>query len=350
MDFLLEHPGELAALGAAQCWVFTALAFAAAGRRIGPLAVNISRILLALVVLTILHRVMFGSWIPELDQRVLILLGISGLIGLAIGDQLLFAALVDVGPRMATLMMTLAPPVAALLAWPMLNETLSGWQIVGIGITLAGVVWVVMERPEHAVGRAVVHRHRVRGIVFGALAGVCQAIGLVLAKLAMSPAVAPAPGSMGQSSVGALSTHIDPWAVTLVRMAFAAVGIVLIAAVMRTIAGRRVDRTMEISTESEHLPPDTRRPTGSALRFAVLMVCTGTVFGPVLGVWLSMVSVEKAEAGIAATLMAMSPVLILPFAVLIEKERISWRTAIGAAVAVVGVAVLTGIGASGAAS
>lgn len=333
VDFLISHLGELAALGAAMCWVFTSLAFAAAGRRIGATAVNFTRIFLALVVLLCICRLGFGEFMPQIAPASLWLLAVSGLIGLAIGDQLLFTALVDVGPRISTLLMTLAPPVAALLAWPLLDEPLGWAQVGGIVLTLAGIIWVVMERPAGAAEARPAQPHRLRGVVFASLAGVCQAVGSVLSKLGMGHVP------------GADMEHVDPWAATMYRMLFAAAGIAVLVVIMRLVRGsRRADEAIEISPEAAHLPPAGPRPRGRGIPFALLMVCVGVTFGPVLGVWNSMVAVDRADVGVAATLMAMTPVFILPFAVWIEKERISWRAAIGAMIAVAGVAILALVG------
>ena len=135
--------GELAAIGTAWCWVFTSLTFAAAGRRMGATAVNLLRLFLAVGLLGLIHLVLHGTVLPDVDQTGLIYLLISGVIGLAIGDQLLFTALVDIGPRFSTLLMTLAPPVAAVLAWPILDEPLGMMATLGMVITIGGIVWVV---------------------------------------------------------------------------------------------------------------------------------------------------------------------------------------------------------------
>ena len=311
------------------CWVFTSLAFAAAGRRIGATAVNFTRLFLALAVLVCINRMLFGQFMPPIGAASLWLLALSGLIGLAIGDQLLFTALVDVGPRMSTLLMTLAPPVAALLAWPLLDEPLGWVPVGGIAVTLAGIIWVVLERPAGAREVRAAYPHRVRGMVFASVAGVCQAVGLILSKLGMGHVP------------GAGMEHVDPWTATMYRMVFAAGGITVLVVVLRLVrSNRSVDAAIEISPEAEHLPPPVTRARRRGIAFAFLMVCVGVTFGPVLGVWNSMVAVDRAEAGIAATLMAMTPVFILPFAVWFEKERISWRAAIGAMIAVAGVAIL----------
>jgi drug/metabolite transporter (DMT)-like permease len=330
MEFLRSHVGELAALGAAMCWVFTSLAFAAAGRRIGPTAVNITRIFLALLVLLVINRVLFGHFVPTVSHTSLWLLAASGLIGLSLGDQMLFTAFVDVGPRISMLLMTFAPPVAALLAWPLLDEPLGWPEVLGIGVTIAGIAWVVLERPERRRPDRQRPRHHVRGVILGSLAGICQAVGLILSKMGMGHVP------------GWEMARVDPWTATMYRMMFAAIGISIAVALMRWRAGKRsADEVIDVSSETEHLPRPVRGRHDRQLPFALLMVLVGVTFGPVLGVWNSMVAVDRAEAGIAATLMAMTPVFILPFAVWVERETISPRAIGGAIIAVGGVAILT---------
>lgn len=327
-----ENLGELAALGAALFWVFTSLAFAAAGRRVGPTWVNLLRMIAALGVLLLVHRLSFGLWLPKVDGTVWTWLALSGLAGLAIGDQFLFTALVYIGPRLSTLLMTLTPPATAMIAWPMLDEPLSWLAILGIAITIAGVAWVALERPENPSHRRGGQRseRRIRlGLFFGAMAGLCQATGLVLAKKAMLHATTS-------------EIALDAWSVTLIRMIFGVAGIIIFFTILRLIRAHReaVDTSMAISAESERLPPPRTTYFHSVWPFALLMIAIGVFFGPVCGVWMSMVAIERTETGIAATLMAMTPVFILPFAAWIEKERITWRAVCGAVVAVLGVAIL----------
>ncbi len=312
--------GEGAALAAAACWVVTAMAFAAAGRRIGAAAVNAVRIAAALVLLAVIVRVRTGGWIPDVPDRSLALLLVSGVVGLALGDQLLFAALVRIGPRLGTLVATtLAPPLAALIAWPVLEERLGPLQLLGMAVILVGIAWVLLDRRPPATGEDPARfappagRALATGLLLAAGGGACQAIGLVLSKL-----------GLGHGSADA--TSVDPWDATLVRMAAAlpaAIGLMILARRRRGPDGR-----------SARLGPRERRIVLAGL-------AVGTIFGPVLGVWCSMVAVDLAPAGIAATLMATTPVLILPFAVLIDRERIGSAAIAGAVLAVAGVAMLT---------
>ncbi len=289
--------GELAALTTAAFWSAVSILFTVAGRRVGTLALNQTRITLALVILTVMLLVTRGtSWAPGADATHVWVLVASGLIGLTLGDWAFFSAFVHVGPRITTLLMTLAPPFAALLAIPVLHESLSITGVVGIGVTLLGVVWVVMERSPTPIPRG----HRVQGLVMGILGSFGQALGLVLSKAGMGEV-------------------IDPLPATAIRMAAATVGIWVIAILTGRVRG---------------VVTLVRDPV------ARLATLGATVLGPVLGVWLSLVAVRLTQTGIAATLMALTPVFILPLVVLTHRERIGFRAVVGAVVAVGGVAIL----------
>jgi drug/metabolite transporter (DMT)-like permease len=305
--------GEFSAIAAAACWVVTAMVLAAAGRRVGATVVNATRIWLALLILLIVHRLLIGEWWPPLTATSWWCLGASGVIGLTIGDQFLYRALIDAGPRISTLVMTVAPALTALLAWPVLDEPMAWLAIIGMLLTLAGIAWVVVEREQGTKGRT--YPNPARGIVFGLLGGVGQAIGLVLAKLGM--------GEIGtEDSVG-------PWSATLVRMLFGGIGATVLF--MMFLAGRFTDASGAAESESAS------RLSGGRVFICILI---GAIFGPVLGVWLGLVSIERIDAGVAATLMSLSPIFILPVARIVEHEHISMRAVFGAVLAVIGVAVL----------
>lgn len=301
--------GELAAIGAASCWVVTAMAFTEAGRRVGATVVNVTRLWVALAILVLVHLVLFGSWWPDVPAASWWYLGLSGVIGLALGDQFLFRALVDAGPRITTLMMTVAPALTAIIAWPVLDQPLGWLAMLGIVVTLAGIGWVVCERRGDDDGRT--YPHPARGVFLGFLGGIGQAVGLILAKLGME-------GVGGET--------IDPWTATYVRMILGTVSATLLMAAL--LGTRRMDR-------------GTGEPSRSrGVGLVSMLIIVGAVFGPVLGVWLSLVSIDRIDAGVAATLMSLSPIFILPVAKVVEGETISFRAVLGAGIAVVGVGLL----------
>jgi drug/metabolite transporter (DMT)-like permease len=287
--------GELAALGTATCWSFTGLFFAEAARRVGALRVNLLRLPLALVLLSVTFAATGGS-LASLDGTRVAWLAASGVVGLVIGDLALFEAMRRIGPRLSLLIMSLAPISASVAGLFMLGERPGRMALGGIVLTLAGVAWVVGERRE---GKGY-GSHETVGVALAVVGAVCQGSGLVLAKLGMA----------GQ---------VPALAATWVRMGTATGTIWLLTA----LAGR-----------AGHVEPT------EALRKAGLPILGGAFFGPFLGVWLSLLAARLTEVGVAATIMATTPVLVIPILVISEGYRPTARALLGTVVTVAGVALL----------
>jgi len=307
------YVGPAAGLFTSVLWTGTSLLFTAAGRRIGPTVVNAFRIALAIIILTLIHRLRFGIWVPEAVAGQLFYLALSGIIGLAIGDQALFTSFVDIGPRLSMLLLGTAPVFAAWFGWLALGERLHGIAWIGMTLTIVGVAWVVLERPAGA--SAVRSGHRLRGVILGIIAAACQAGGLLLSKQGIGHGWLPE------------DQHRDPQAATRGRMVFAGGGVLPLLAgrtlrqQSRTVLGYRPSRI------------------GSA-RAGYFFAACGAVIGPSLGVWMSLVASDRAPLGVAQTLCSLPPVFILPFAVFVHKEHVSPRAILGALVAVGGTAIL----------
>ncbi|HNQ24142.1 MAG TPA: DMT family transporter [Phycisphaerae bacterium] len=305
--------GPAAGLLASCLWTGTSLLFTAASRRLGPTAVNALRIWVAVLLLAGVFWLRTRSWVPSLEPQQVLYLALSGVVGLSIGDQALFTAYVDVGPRIAMLVMATAPLMATLFGWLGLGETLGPWAWGGVILTIGGVTWVVLERPAQA--RPAPPGLRVRGVTLAFVATVCQAGGYLLSKQGMGHGWLPE------------DRHLDPQAATLVRMFFAGLGMLPIL----LLHGWRQHRR-----RAEGVVP-VRVGSPSA---GVLLALGGAVAGPTLGVWMSLVATDRAPLGVAQTLCSLPPVFILPFAVLIHKEHISARAVLGALIAVGGCALL----------
>lgn len=308
------YVGPAAGVATSVLWTATSLLFTAAGRRLGPVTVNAVRIVLAIALLAVTLRLRFDIWLPDALARQVVFLAISGIVGLSIGDQALFTAFVDIGPRLSMLIMTTSPLFAAFFGWVALDESLPGLAWVGIALTLGGVAWVVMERPPHVGVAEADPTHRARGLFLAFVAAACQAGGLLLSKQGMGHGWLPEQDRM------------NPQAATLLRMIFAGVGMVPIVIWHRT---RRRRPTARRST-----PDRSAWPPGLALTFA------GAVVGPYLGVWMSLVASDRASLGVAQTLCSLSPIFILPCVALLHKERVSARAVLGALVTVGGAVLL----------
>jgi drug/metabolite transporter (DMT)-like permease len=294
--------GEFAALTTAFLWSFTSLFFTSASRRIGAYWVNKLRIPFAVVFLGTTLLISTGTLFPDvISSRSAFFLIASGVIGLSIGDFFLFSAFVMLGTRLTMLVFSVSPIITALISWIFLGETIGIWGLTGIGLTLTGVAWVSLERRVE-VGAATKDDARKKGLgLLMALGGASgQAIGLVLAKAGMSEGVTPLPA-------------------TFIRMLSAAIAVWLFGLLRRD--------SRELATVIKN-------------RRAILLALGGSVCGPFLGVWMSLVSIKHTETGIAAAIMATVPVLVIPLVILVYKEKVSARAFIGAVVTVGGIFLL----------
>ena len=298
---MASHLGEFAALLTTIFWTITALAFETASKRIGSMHVNILRLALASVFLSVFSFFYRGMLLPmDADFHTLFWLALSGIVGFIIGDYCLFRAYVITGARVAMLMMTLAPVFAAFAAWLMLGEVLNIQSLLAMVITLSGIALVIFTRSDGASAEKVRRKfsmsYPVKGIVMGAIAAAGQGVGIVLSKYGMR--------------------DYDPFAASHIRVITGFIGF----AVLFFMLGKYKEL------------PASFRDSKSMKWLAV-----GSFFGPFLGVSFSLMAVQHTNAGIAQTIMSLTPVLIIPPAVLINKERVTWREIIGAVIAVLGV-------------
>ncbi len=293
------HLGELYSVGTALCWVGTAVLFTKAGERMGSMVVNLLRLVMALPILIGVAWLARGMpWPTDASEHAWLWLSISGLVGFTFGDLCLFRAFLLLGPRLSTLMMSFAPPLAALAGWIWLDERLGPWQLGGMVTILVGVVWAILDRTPSAANSATPSARR-WGVLLGFCGALGQGVGLVLSKYGMA--------------------DYDAVAANQIRV-FA--GMVGFAAVFTVIGWwPRVRRSLS---------------DGAGLAYTA----GGAFAGPFLGVTLSLLAVQHIEAGVAASIMGTTPVLIIPYMVWVGKERVGVGGVFGAIVAVCGVAVL----------
>lgn len=291
--------GEIAGLATSFFFAITAIIFASVGRMVGSQVTNRFRLLFALFYLVILNLILFHEPLPfSAGLPRWLWLSLSGVIGLSLGDAFLFRSYVAVGPRLGSLLLSLAPIFGSVIAWIFFGETLTALQILGILLALAGIGWVVTSHKEEA---NTPKGHTREGIIFGVLAGLGQAVGLVLSKQAMAGGFSP----------------------------FQANAIRMLAAVIFTWAWTAVEGQISSTVETIRNHPK-----------ALQWIAFGAVIGPVLGVSSSLLAVQHAEIGVASTLMALPPVIVLPISYFVFKEKIGWQGIAGTFLAILGVAVL----------
>jgi drug/metabolite transporter (DMT)-like permease len=291
------YAGELSALITAIMWTGSALAFAAATTRVGSVYVNVVRLLAAVIFLLV--TIIVGNIRDNISIIQVGYLAVSGLIGFVFGDTFLFKSFEYNSARIGMIIMSVAPAVAALLAFIFLGETLTFISLIGMVVTLTGIMLVILERKEASTHHLPVST---AGVFYAFLGAVGQAGGLVLAKFAFVI------GPMN----GFIATFIRAFAATLVLIPL-------------NYFTRRFKQPVAVFSNNP-----------KALSFTLL----GAFLGPYLGVTFSLIAISLANVAIAATIMSIVPILMLPTVWILFRERLSWRAVVGACIAVAGVGIL----------
>ena len=272
--------------------------FSASGRRIGSDSVNRSRLLFALLFVSLTHFILEGSFFPlHVAPFRWGWLALSSLLGLVLGDASLFEAYVLLGPRLAMLMMSLVPIITTAAGWLLFGETISVVEGAGILLTVGGISWVVTDPRQAATA---INRQYGRGLLFGLGGALGQAANLLTAKYAL---------------VGGF----PPISASLIRILVAVVvlwGLALLQKRARRIVAQWRD--------------------GAVLR----LIIAGTIAGPFLGIWFSLIAIQNARVGIASTLMALPPVILIPLTFIAYKERVNRRGLLGTLLAICGVSLI----------
>jgi drug/metabolite transporter (DMT)-like permease len=296
--------GESAAILTSCLWTGSSLLFASAGKRIGFFSVNAYRSAMAVGLLGCAHAILLGSLLPAASNGQWFWMGLSGIIGLGVGDFGLFAAYVLIGPRRSVLVLASSPIFASVGAYLLLNETFSPLSILGVAITLAGIFVVLLEREEQQEEKIDTGRRKTWGIFSALIAAIGQGFGVVLSKKGMYLGV---------------SVAMNPLSAALIRMTVATLFVWTCALFLRKL-------------------PEMRKALKD--RKGMKYAAEGALIGPFAGMTLSMVAVAYAQAGIAQTLMSLAPIIIIPVVWLIYREKTSWRGILGAVIAIIGVAIL----------
>ncbi len=293
--------GEIAGLLTAVFWTVTSMAFESAGKKVGSLAVNLIRLVMAFFFIGIYSYIARGFFFPTdasvFQWKWLIL---SGLIGFVIGDLLLFQAFVVIGARISMLLMALTPPFTAFISWFILGETLTAMNWIGMAVTISGIILVILKREKSEKNGVVTNKikanYSIPGILMALGGAMGQAVGLVLSKKGMG--------------------EYDAFSAAQIRVLAGVIGFSVLFIFIR--------RWPRVWAALKNKP-------------AMKRITLGAFFGPFLGVSFSLLAVQYTKAGIAATLMAIVPVLIIAPAVILFKEKINWKEIVGAVITVGGV-------------
>ena len=300
----MTYIGELISIGVAFSWTATALLSEFGSKRLGNLTLNVLRMALALVFSLVLFLVVTGSPLPAgASSEACFWMLLSGLVGYVIGDFCLFQCYIIIGSRFGQLFMTLAPLAAALMAWVTLGQQMTVMSIVAMLVTLFGISVSVLGRGEkHKVSLKL----PINGVLFAVGAALCQGVGLVLSKIGMDH----------YETDAAMPDWLIPFSANFYRCVAGIIGFAIL-----------------------HYFHDGMAPFRDALhdRKGLSVAIATTIFGPFVGVGFSLMAVQYTAAGIASTLMAMTPIIIILPSYWLFHEKITWKAVVGAFISVIGV-------------
>ncbi|MDO0823555.1 DMT family transporter [Desulfosporosinus nitroreducens] len=293
-----SHLGEIAALVTALCWTITAVAFESAGKRVGSISVNLIRLVIALFLISVFNLFTRGMMLPlDASGSTWFWLFISGTIGFVIGDLFLFQAFVLIGSRLSMLIMSAVPPITAITGFIMMGERISLLGLTGMMLTICGIALVILTRnPEN---RMVKFSYPIKGLVYAFIGALGQAFGLVFSKFGMG--------------------SYNAFAATQIRIISAIIGFALVITITKNW-----------------------KSVYSAVKDiqAMKYISIGSLFGPFIGVSLGLLAVQHAPTGIVSTITSITPILIIPMAIFIFKEKVLPREIFGAIITLGGVSLL----------
>lgn len=326
--------GEIISICVALSWTVTALFAEVASKRIGSLPLNVCRMAMSLVALALTLWLTLGVPYPRYaDGSTWFWLLLSGVVGYVLGDYCLFKGYILIGSRFGQLFMTLSAPTAAVTGFLLLGERMGPLALLGMAVTLVGIGMSVLSKQspteEGKEGEKSAGTWRLKlspkGVLYGCGAGVGQGIGLVLSKMGLEHynasllAYGLTPDSVPAEAVLNIPLSLSmPFAATMIRAIMGIIGF-SVALLLFTKGGKQ---------QLSHAIHD---------RKAMLCAFCSMMFGPFVGVSMSLLATMYTNTGIAQTLMALTPIFIIAPSAWLFHQKVTPREVLGALISVAGV-------------
>jgi drug/metabolite transporter (DMT)-like permease len=296
--------GEYFGIITAFCWAVGIFPFTLSTRYFQATHINLMRLLLALFLLCpfiiLKENISFSNLFLFPGYQNWLWLGLSGVVGLALGDYFSFSAFKAIGAKNSSIFSTLAPGTAIIFAYLMLGEQINLIGITGILITISGIIYISLQKKDNQSKMSLVGMGHAIG------AALCQGAGLVLAKKAYENNL----------------IEIAPFHAAWLRI-MASVIVLLVFAIL----------TREIK-------PITRNLVKPENKKGLVYLSLGTISGTVLGLTFAMQTISTIDSAVAQTIFSLVPVFAIPLAYFFHKEKITLSIILGALIAIAGVIVL----------
>ncbi|MBQ7471905.1 MAG: DMT family transporter [Prevotella sp.] len=310
----MNYIGEIISLGVAFSWTLAALFSEIGSRHLGVTVMNLWRMSLTLLFSMLLMWCFMGAPYPVYaGSEAWLWLLASGVVGYFFGDWCLFNSYLTIGSRFGQLFMTLAPAFTAVFAFALLGQTLSWHSLLAMAVTMSGIAVAVTDKAGTRGGEPL----PLKGVLFGLGAALGQGLGLVLSKLGLDHYIADVPTDILPSIRGFL-----PFGSNLIRCLAGLVCFSVFYLIKVECGRRNVDVSLRSSFHD---------------RRGLLAMVGAVMTGPFIGVGFSLMAVEYMAAGIASTLMATTPILILFPSRWLFGQPVTPRAVLGSVISVMGV-------------
>jgi drug/metabolite transporter (DMT)-like permease len=275
-------------------WSFTAIFFTKASRYLGILKVNAGRLFLANIYF--LLTLLFLKYKFSFNFSEFLYLSLSGIIGLALGDLFLFKSFLLIGPQLTMLIFTSSPLITLFLSFIFLNEKIGIITFIGIILVISGISISLISKKNE---RKIVFL----GFIFGFSGGLMQSIGLILAKKG-------------------LATGIDTLLASFLRISSAFFFTLILIPFIKFY---------------------NNKDSKNKKSYGYLFLFLGSIIGPYLGVWFSQIAIKYSNTGVAATLLSLSPIFLIPLDKIFEKEKIGFLRIFGTTAAIFGIYIILNV-------
>jgi drug/metabolite transporter (DMT)-like permease len=294
-----EYAGEILSLTAALLWSISLTIFTKFGQNIPSHTLNLFKNLFALSSIIVAISFSNPEWV--FDRYIWYELGLSGIIGLSLGDTALFAALKRLGAQITAATQCLAPPISAFIAVVFLNENLTPREWTGLLITITSVASVIFFKKGDNSSQKQVRNVVVAGAIAAIFSAICQGTSIVLQRHAMQ--------------------SIDVLLGTGIRIAPA----LIVLTIINFKKNSNKDGLKLIFRDSK----------------ALIYLSAASFMGTFLGLICQSYGTKYTKAAIAAALTSTYPLWIIPLAAIFLNEKISKSSVIGTFCAVGGIILLT---------
>jgi drug/metabolite transporter (DMT)-like permease len=312
MNFQLSSGlGYLIAFAAMIVGALSTFPFTDAARKWGPVAINHFRLLVSFITLSVVVMILDKKspitlfTAPSATEY--FYLCTSGIIGLVVGDYFGFHCLAILGEKKYSILNSIAPGAALVFGFFLVGESLDFIGILGMAISIGGIIWFIQASDTSKIEEHIVHEYGKvsKGVLFGVLSGICQGLHMTLSKKALT----------GETAL------ISPVHATWIRVLGATAGYF----VFTFATGKLKENVINPIREDKS---------------TIMKATLASIFGLVLSIVLVMWSISLCKVAIAQTILSLTPIVIMPVAYFLYKEKMTVQTFFAGIVSIFGVYVL----------